>query len=105
MSTLDPNLQNLDRAEGREELRRRGVRLSGLIGDHLAATGDLDGRYHVLVAGGDERGGDGRTAADPHPFLAEPSGIVRVIAAAQSVARSPSSAENDDACSLTRHHQ
>lgn len=38
---LDPNLQNLDKAEAREALRRRGVRLSELIGGRLAANGDL----------------------------------------------------------------
>lgn len=37
VSTLDPNLQNLDKAEAREELRCRGVRLSEVIGGRLGA--------------------------------------------------------------------
>lgn len=41
VSALDPNLQKLDRAEAREALHARGVRLSELIGERLAASGDL----------------------------------------------------------------
>lgn len=41
VSMLDPHLQKLDKAEAREALRRRGVRLSELIGGRLAANGDL----------------------------------------------------------------